>query len=114
MFIPSAIPYSALRDWRSSEKAERHESYGAHGHSLHQVTGWWKWRAPEAVRMRGAQSLLKVRHRFLNPAAGVLKRDDGFCSKYRDATQTGWVKPRERWVLLKIPRCGIDGVGEVK
>ena len=21
---------------------------------------------------------------------------------------------RERWVLLKIPRCDIDGVGEVK
>ena len=93
MFIPSAIPYSALRDWRSSEKAERHESYGAHGHSLHQVTGWWKWRAPEAVRMRGAQSLMKVRHRFLNPAAGVLKRDDG---------------------LLKIPRCDTNGVGETE
>ena len=23
-------------------------------------------------------------------------------------------KKRERWVLLKIPRCDIDGVGEVK
>ena len=78
------------------------------------VTGRWKRGAQEAERRRGAQSLLKVRHRFLNPAAGVLKRDDGFCSKYRDATQTGWVKPRERWALLKIPRCDIDGLGEVK
>ena len=23
-------------------------------------------------------------------------------------------KARERWVLLKIPRCDIDGMGEVK
>ena len=23
-------------------------------------------------------------------------------------------RDRERWVLLKIPRCDIDGVGEVK
>ena len=24
------------------------------------------------------------------------------------------LRERERWVLLKIPRCDIDGVGEVK
>ena len=27
---------------------------------------------------------------------------------------TSTIQQRERWVLLKIPRCDIDGVGKVK
>ena len=37
----------------------------------------------------------------------VPKRKVGFIEMF----PISW---RERWVLLKIPRCDIDGVGEVK
>ena len=36
----------------------------------------------------------------------------GVCTKERKGDDDE--RERERWVLLKLPRCDIDGVGEVK
>ena len=60
---------------RLNQEAERHDSSGTHGHSLHEVTGRWKWGA----------------HVDVDDAR---ERDDGVCSKDRDATQTRGVKPK--------------------
>jgi hypothetical protein len=42
--------------------------------------------------------------------------ESGLCARQtKGSTKTeGWIQERERWVLLKLPRCDIDGVGEVK
>ena len=37
-----------------------------------------------------------------------------FLGRERAAVDTDVGPERERWVLLKIPRCDIDGVGEGK
>ena len=44
----------------------------------------------------------------MRPGIDDAERNDGFYSKYRDATETGW----GRWVLMIRPRSDIDGVGE--
>ena len=92
-----------------------------------------------AERRSGAQSLLQVRHRFLvgsgRPSVLMLIRRAAALATMgpvlllrvlRKAARRYWNRGvfgcggrtlfcmRERWVLLKIPRCDIDGAGEGK
>ena len=46
--------------------------------------------------------------------AGFAGSSPPFLGRERAAVDTDVGPERERWVLLKIPRCDIDGVGEGK
>ena len=46
--------------------------------------------------------------------AGFAGSSPPFLGRERAAVDTDVGPERERWVSMKIPRCDIDGVGEVK